>query len=558
MNKKKVSIIISVLVVLALMITFIALEAKTEVNKSVESNTIVEESVDNNSTEDSKDVVITNETKDLVNKTVDAINNDEDISTTEVIESTEQEAEEVTDEGAESLTENDARVEQEDISYDGDITGNGMSLLGPYQGLTYYNQGDSRWANIPYTSIGNYSQTMKSSGCGPTSAAMVVSSSKGTILPTTMAQLFVDNRYRTANNGTAWAAFPFIADYFNFNEYRVTSNFDTMTSYLRQDKDNDGQADYFVIASCGSGLWTSGGHYITLVRDAGGTITVYDPYLYAGKFNTASRRPAGVVVSGNSAFVSEYSFRKYSNVSQYWIFSNDKGAGNNNTSQPSSPSGSSVNYTRYVATQSAPLNVRRTAGGPVIGSLRKGTAVIVKEVYGGWSRISNPMNGWVSTGYLSGSYVSGGTGSSSNSTSYTTSTGATYRLKAATTLRRNSNMTGTAYQYKANTRVKVIRHQSSSVDYVYIPATGRYAYCYKSAFGSASSSSSNTYKSTSSTYKRLKYATTLRGNSNMTGAVYNYLAQTQVQILSYPRSGVAYVKVVKTGRYAYVYTSALR
>ena len=37
---------------------------------------------------------------------------------------------------------------------------------------------------------------------------------------------------------------------------------------------------------------------------------MYDPYLYSGKFNTASRRQAGVVVSGNSAYVSESSFEE--------------------------------------------------------------------------------------------------------------------------------------------------------------------------------------------------------------------------------------------------------
>ena len=117
---------------------------------------------------------------------------------------------------------------------------------------------------------------------GPTSAAIVVSSSKGAILPTTMASLFVDNGYRTASNGTAWSAFSFIADYFDFNEYHSTSNFDKMLSYLSQ-KDTKGNSKYFVIASCGSGLFTSGGHYIVLVADTNGMITVYDPYLYNRK-----------------------------------------------------------------------------------------------------------------------------------------------------------------------------------------------------------------------------------------------------------------------------------
>ena len=85
-------------------------------------------------------------------------------------------------------------------------------------------------------------------------------------------------------------------------------------NYLKTDNDNDGNADYYIIVSCGSDLFTTGGHYIVLVGNDTGTIQVYDPYLYNGKVNTASRRNAGVIVSGNSAFVSETSFKNYANA----------------------------------------------------------------------------------------------------------------------------------------------------------------------------------------------------------------------------------------------------
>lgn len=110
------------------------------------------------------EVIVSEQTEELVIQTKEAINNDEDLSTTEVIESSEEEEQNITDESA---LENDAVVEQENISYDGDSTGNGLSLLGSYQGLTYYSQADSRWANVMYSSTGNTSQTMKSSACRP-------------------------------------------------------------------------------------------------------------------------------------------------------------------------------------------------------------------------------------------------------------------------------------------------------------------------------------------------------------------------------------------------------
>lgn len=235
---------------------------------------------------------------------------------------------------------------------------------------------------------------------GPTSAAIVVSSSKGAILPTTMANLAVDNGYRTANNGTAWAYYSFVADYFNFNEYHTTSNFNTAMDYLRQ-KDENGNSKYYIIASCGSGLFTTGGHYIVLVANNNGTITVYDPYLYSGKFDTASRRNANVTVSGNSVYLSESSFKTYANYKNFWIYSNDNGGGNTNTSNTNT-----VNYTRYVATQSLNLNVRSSPNGSVISSLKKGTTVTVTEINGDWSKILSPTQGWVSSSYLSSSYVS--------------------------------------------------------------------------------------------------------------------------------------------------------
>lgn len=101
-------------------------------------------------------VIITEETQELANTTIEDTLENKDLSTKEVIESTLEEEQEL---------EPDATVEQENIAYNGDNTGNGLGLLGSYQGLTYYSQADPRWANTMYSSIGDRSQTMKSSAC---------------------------------------------------------------------------------------------------------------------------------------------------------------------------------------------------------------------------------------------------------------------------------------------------------------------------------------------------------------------------------------------------------
>ena len=99
--------------------------------------------------------------KEIANS-VETVVNYVDNATTEIEEITE--IEEQTLE-VEQEVESDAQVEQENISYNGSSTGNGLAILGQCTGLTYYSQADTRWANYLYTSTNNNTQTMKSSAC---------------------------------------------------------------------------------------------------------------------------------------------------------------------------------------------------------------------------------------------------------------------------------------------------------------------------------------------------------------------------------------------------------
>lgn len=492
-----------------------------ELNNSIDTieNVIVNEI-------EQEDVVVSNEVIEEAENTINAVENNEELKTVETIEEVD-----------ENEIEKDATVEQENIAYNGSNDGDGLELLGAYEGLTYYNQGDSRWANKMYSSIGDKSQTMKSSGCGPTAAAIVVSSSKGTILPTTMANLFVDNGYRTAGSGTAWAAFSFTADYFGFDEYHSTGNYNTAMNYLKK-KENNGASKYYAVVSCGSGLFTTGGHYIVIMSLDDDTLKIYDPYLYSGKFNTASRKKANVRVSGNNVYVSKSNFKKYANVKNYFIFSNDQGSGNTSSS-------SSKKYTRYVDVNTS-LNVRKGPGMnySIVDSLRDGETVTVYETKSGWSRIGSSR--WVSSEYLTSKKSS-----SSTSSSYSTTVGAYYRLKNRTTLYSKSNLTGTKYTYLPQTQIKVVRHASSTVDYIYVVKTGRYAYCKTSAFSSSSSSNSGTVGKV----KTLKNNCYLYSKSNLSGTRYAYLKNTTVTVLKNVSSSVDYVQVRMTGRKAYINTN---
>lgn len=160
--KKKILIALACLLAIAGVFCAIYFPESNLNNTIAETqNQVVQEIQEIENSEDNSEVTVSTETQILANETVEAIENNEDISTTETVESTEEEERLLEEENLEP----DAQVEQENIAWEGTNTGNGLSLLGAYQGLTYYNQADSRWANVMYSSIGDPSQTMKSSAC---------------------------------------------------------------------------------------------------------------------------------------------------------------------------------------------------------------------------------------------------------------------------------------------------------------------------------------------------------------------------------------------------------
>lgn len=302
----------------------------------------------------------------------------ENLASTEIIEQT------VAEEDAlEQEVEDEGFQLQGEIAYEGDKAVNWDVTLGDYIGLTYYSQIDSRWRYLPYTSIGDPSQTIGSSGCGPTSAAMIVTATKGAITPDTMANLFVRYGYRSPNNGTYWSAFRAIADEFNIT-YQETTNFNTAMDLLRNNR--------YVVASVGNGLFTTGGHFIVLVGIDGNTIKIYDPYLYAGKFDTATRR-GKVTVGGNTVYCSADNFRNYANAQGFFCYLHEGNVQPTPSAQPVVTS----TYTRVVSVRTA-LNVRNAPNGRIVGSLKNDTQVTVYETNGSWARIGT--NRWVSSNYL--------------------------------------------------------------------------------------------------------------------------------------------------------------
>lgn len=440
---------------------------------------------------------------------------DEDVAnlaTTEIIEQTE-----------EQENKQEQEVEDESFKLQGEIAYEGISeypkvTVGEYKGLTYYSQIDSRWSNKMYSSTGNSSQTIGTSGCGPTSASMIVTAIKGAITPDQMSDLFVKYGYRSANNGTYLSAFRFVADTFDI-EYKETYKLDEAVELLKN--------NHYLVVSVNNGLFTTGGHLMTIVGVEGNELKIYDPYLYAGKFETATRR-GKVKVEGNTVYCSIDNFRNYANYNGFYAYKHDGNVEINNNQPVVTQS-----YVRYVNAKIG-LNVRNAPNGRIVGALVNNTRVNVYETNGNWSRIDQ---GWVASQYLA----------TSISYNTTNTAGQTRKLKACY-LYEKSNLTGKVYTYKANTTVTILSNVSSTVDKVKVNMTGRIAYINTLNYTTSTAS----IKNTAGQYKRLANRTYLYQESNLTGKVYTYLPLTQVRIIRNVSSTVDYVYVVKTGRYAYV------
>ena len=426
-------------------------------------------------------------------------------------------------------------TESEAFELQGEIAYNGSSelpnvQLGEYAGLTYYSQIDPRWKNKLYTSTGNTSQTMGSSACGPTCSAMVVSSIKGTILPTEMADLYVQYGFRSANNGTYWSAFRWTADVFDIG-YKEIYKLNDVCDLLEE--------NYMVISACGNGLFTTGGHFILIYGyedtngdgqcDSGDRLKVYDPYLYSGKFNLSTRR-GKATVEGNTVYVEKEVFRNNANYSIFFAFKNDRTDITENNADVTTSA-----YIRYVKVNTS-LNVR---SGPstnysIVGRKYNGDKVTVYKESSNWSNIG--INEWVSSDYLTDSNVQ-----------VPNTVGQYKKLKSTTTLYSKSNLTGTRYTYLKNTKVKILQNVSSTVDRIYVPATGRYAYVDNSAYGTTIASGVNL----TGQYKKFKSNTIIYSNSNLTGTKYYYLPKTRVKVIA-DYGNVNKIYVPATGRYGFV------
>lgn len=138
--------------------------------------------------------------------------------------------------------------ESKGVDYSGITFSNGST------NVIYFNQADKRWADMPYGKTG----TIGTSGCGPTSLAMVVSSLSGkTVNPVEMSEWAYKNGYCCEGNGSYHSLIPDGARCFGLKvEGCTSSDPQRLVDAVASGK--------LVIAIMGKGHFTQSGHFIVL------------------------------------------------------------------------------------------------------------------------------------------------------------------------------------------------------------------------------------------------------------------------------------------------------
>ena len=130
----------------------------------------------------------------------------------------------------------------------------------------YWRQGDDRWRGESYGT-----GTIGATGCGPTSASMLISSVTDTIItPKQAADWSVAHGYRVPGVGTSWGFFPAFGKEYGVN-LTPTTDQNALQEALRSGRPA-------ILSGQGGQPFTKGGHLIMAVgMDSNGKIIINDP-----------------------------------------------------------------------------------------------------------------------------------------------------------------------------------------------------------------------------------------------------------------------------------------
>ena len=127
-----------------------------------------------------------------------------------------------------------------------------------------YLQTDPRWKNVSYSAPGE-STTIGRAGCGPTCAAMLLTTLTGKeITPVDTCAWSLAHGYKAKGPGTYYAYFkPQFAAYgIGADQLSWTKTYGKPDSEIHDRAFEMLKEGYYLIACMGKGLWTSSGHFV--------------------------------------------------------------------------------------------------------------------------------------------------------------------------------------------------------------------------------------------------------------------------------------------------------
>ena len=149
-------------------------------------------------------------------------------------------------------------------SYDAAILDTSM---GP---MYYYNQGDTRWSSYLYGG----SDPMQQYGCGPTAAAMLISSFTNggeAITPVTIADWSSANGYYAPQSGSYHSLIPSVLTAYGFQVESVTDHSPQNAASLLS-------SGHILVALMGKGSLTQNGHFVLITKLLpDGNVSIADP-----------------------------------------------------------------------------------------------------------------------------------------------------------------------------------------------------------------------------------------------------------------------------------------
>lgn len=129
-----------------------------------------------------------------------------------------------------------------------------------------YKQTDKRWKNTDYSAKGE-STTIGKSGCGPTSAAMLIETLTGkTFTPEDACAWALSHGYKAPNSGTYYSYFEpqFAAFGLSCKRLNTSNIYGNPNADIHEEAIKLLKQGYYLIACMGKGNWTSSGHYIVV------------------------------------------------------------------------------------------------------------------------------------------------------------------------------------------------------------------------------------------------------------------------------------------------------